>query len=370
MSEAPLLSAARQAAAMLRRSAALGLRPVTAPVIVFIPLGFALGPRGAGVLSHQALAHLDVVVSIALATLGVFIGLAAGAESRNVRRLFAASTAEALVTVGIVSGAVLLLLRSWNVPLSLPYGLVAVSLGICAAASAAPHVEGGGDRVREIASRVADLDDILPIVLGGFVIAVATATGPPITGAAITVLLGIVIALSGWLLFERRQDEAERGLFVLGSLALLGGSAAYLGLSPILTGLCAGWLWVLAPGRSNVVVARELHKVQHPLVVLLLITAGASLEYSAPGIWLFAPYVAFRLAGKLIGGWTASRIAVGIAPSDLGAYLIPPGVIGIAFALNIGQVAPGVSDPLIFAVALGAVASEVLALALTPAPQG
>lgn len=363
-----MLSFARHTAASLRRRAALGLRPVTAPVVVFIPLGFALGPRGMGLLSDQALGHLDVVVSIALATLGVFIGLAAGAESRNVRRLFAASTVEALVTVGIVSGAILFLLRAWNVPLALPYGLVAISLGICAAASAAPHVEGG-DRAREIAARVADLDDVLPIVLGGLIIAMASGIGPPLARAAVTVLLGVAVALSGWLLFERQQDEAERGLFVLGSLTLLGGTAAYLGLSPILTGLCAGWLWVLAPGRSNTVVARELHKVQHPLIVLLLITAGASLEYSPSGIWLFAPYVAFRLIGKLIGGWTASRIAASIAPSDLGAYLIPPGVIGIAFALNIGQLAPGVSDPLIFAVALGAVASELLALALTPAPQ-
>jgi hypothetical protein len=364
-----LLSVARHAASNLRRRAALGLRPVTAPVVVFIPVGFALGPGGLGLLSHGALAYLDVVVSIALATLGVFIGLAAGAETRHVRRLFAASTAEAFVTVGIVSAAMLVLLRAWNVPLALPHGVVAVTLGICAAASAAPHVERGGDRVREIAARVADLDDILPIVLGGLVIAITSTAGPPLAGAAITVLLGLAVALSGWLLFERRQDEAERGLFVLGSITLLGGTAAYLGLSPILTGLCAGWLWVFAPGHTDFVVARELHKVQHPLVVLLLITAGASLEYSTAGFWLLGPYVAFRLTGKLIGGWTASRIAAGIAPSDLGAYLVPPGVIGIAFALNISQVAPAVSGPLVFAVGLGAVASEILAMALTPVPE-
>ena len=353
----------------LRRRAALGLRPVTAPVILFIPVGVALGPAGAGVLSHEALRHLDVVVSIALATLGVFIGLEAGAESRNVRRLFLASTVEALVTVGIVTGAVLVLLRRWEVPLELSPGLVAVSLGICAAASAAPHVESGDERVHAIAARVADLDDILPIVLGGILIVVASSTTRPLEGTATTIFLGVAIALSGWLLFEKPQDEGERGVFVLGSLALLGGSAAYLSLSPILTGLCAGWLWVLAPGRSNVVVARELHKLQHPLVVLLLITAGASLEYSTAGIWLLAPYVAFRLMGKLIGGWTASRIAPDIAPSDLGAYLIPPGVIGIAFALNIGQVAPERSSALILAVALGAMAAEIVAFAVTPAPE-
>lgn len=364
-----MLSIAKHAALSLRRRAALGLRPVTAPVVVFIPLGVALGPGGVGLLSRAALGYLDVVVSIALATLGVFMGLAAGAETRHVRRLFAASTAEALVTVGIVWVAMLVLLRAWNVPLALSAGIVAVILGICAAASAAPHVEGAAESEREIAARVADLDDILPIVLGGAVVAMVGAGRPPLAGAAITVLLGAAVALSGWLLFERRQDEAERGLFVLGSITLLGGTAAYLGLSPILTGLCAGWLWVFAPGRTNFVVARELHKVQHPLIVLLLITAGATLEYSTAGFWLVGPYVAFRLAGKLIGGWTASRIAAGIAPSDLGAYLVPPGVIGIAFALNISQLAPTAAAPIVFAVSLGAVASEILAMALTPAPE-
>ncbi|HSC28121.1 MAG TPA: hypothetical protein VLD67_12650, partial [Vicinamibacterales bacterium] len=70
-------------AAPLRSKAALGLRPFTAPVMVFIPLGILLGPRVLGVLSEAALAHLDTVVSIVLATLGVFIGMAAGREGRG-----------------------------------------------------------------------------------------------------------------------------------------------------------------------------------------------------------------------------------------------------------------------------------------------
>jgi len=65
-------------AGTLRTHAALGLRPVTAPVMVFVPIGVVLGPQLLDVLSAEVLGHLDVVVSIALATLGVFIGIAAG----------------------------------------------------------------------------------------------------------------------------------------------------------------------------------------------------------------------------------------------------------------------------------------------------
>jgi hypothetical protein len=350
-----------------RTRAAFGLRPLTAPVIVFIPLGVLLGPRMLGVVPGTALARLDAIVSISLATLGVFIGLALGREGSRARRLFLAASVEASVTILIVAAAVLALLTVWQVPMELSYSLVALALGLCASASAAPAVDTPDDTAGRVAARVADLDDVLPIMLGGGLIVMA---GPGsrsvMEGAVLTVALGLAIGLAGWLLIERAEGLAERGVFILGSLALLGGSAAYLGLSPLLTGMAAGWLWVIVPGGCDLLMAGELRKVQHPLVVLLLITTGASLETSLPGIWLFAPYLVFRLAGKLIGGWTASRIAAGVAPGDLGAYLIPPGVIGIAFALNLQQVSYGAAETIVFAVALGALASEVLALFLTP----
>jgi hypothetical protein len=338
--------------------------------MLFIPIGVLLGPGVGGILSDNALAHLDLVISIALATLGVFIGIAAGRETRAARRLLAASTLEAGVTILVVFGAVLMLVRSWSLPLEVPLVVAALALGVCASASAAPPVEAGDEHARQIAARVADLDDVMPIVLGGVVLAIMDPGGRrPLADAAFTIGIGLSIGLCGWLLVERAHGIAERAVFVLGVLAMLGGAPAYLGLSPLLTGLSAGFFWVVAPGSCDVIVARELRKVQHPLVVLLLIIAGAALQLTVAGIWLFAPYVVFRFAGKILGGWAAARIAPGIAPADLGAYLVPPGVIGIAFALNLQQVAHEAASALVFAVAAGAIACEALALVVTPAPR-
>jgi hypothetical protein len=64
----------------------------------------------------------------------------------------------------------------------------------------------------------------------------------------------------------------------------------------------------------------------------------------------------------------ASRVAPGVASSDLGAYLITPGVIGIAFALNVLQVASTAALPLVFAVSAGAIVSEMLAVIVSPVP--
>jgi hypothetical protein len=339
-------------------------------MMVFVPIGIAIGPRGAGLLPADALPHLDVVIALALATLGVFIGIAAGREGRAARQLFVASTLEASVTIAVVTLALAVLVEIWRVPLPLPPWLVGLALGISASASAAPYVAGAEDGARRIAARVADLDDVLPILIGGAVIVLASGSALPLgRQVTITIALGLGVGATGLLLLEHSEGRAERGVFVLGLMALLGGSASYLGLSPLLTGLAAGWLWAVARGGSDRVVADELLKVQHPLVVLLLLAAGAHLQPTLVGVWLFAPYVVFRIAGKLAGGWAASRLAPAIAPSTLGAYLITPGVIGIAFALNIELVAPAVADAIVFSVAAGAIACELLALAVTPAPR-
>jgi hypothetical protein len=94
--------------------------------------------------------------------------------------------------------------------------------------------------------------------------------------------------------------------------------------------------------------------------------AGAIATPSVLAGWLLAPYVLFRLTGKLAGGWVASRIARGTAPGHLGALLVAPGVLGVAFALNMEQVLPASGGTFVFAVAAGAIASELIAVFVTP----
>ena len=235
----------------LRTRAAFGLQPVAAPAMVFIPLGMLLGPRMLGLLSENALDYLDVVVSVALATLGVFIGLALGREGRPARVLFAAASVEACITIVIVGGAVLVLLRAWQHParFSIRSGCRRpgdLRVGICRAGDRrrrrAQRADGGtGRRPRR---RAADPD-------GRDRRAGRGGAGRLLRGVALTILLGVAVGMAGWLLIERAEGEAERGVFVLGLLALPGGAAAYLGFSPLLTGLAAGWSWVVAPGQAR-----------------------------------------------------------------------------------------------------------------------
>lgn len=358
---------------LFRSRVALGVAPITAPAVVFVPLGYFMGPSVAGVLSQTAVAQLDAVVSVALAALGVFVGLALDLRARGDQRLFLAGGAEALITVATVAVFSGLLLWQWRLPLDVGATFVALVLGVSASASSAAGAVTATHPSVRAASRIADLDDVLPIVVGGGLVASLRAESVPeaLVLLVLTAAIGLTIGVAGWLLFERARTTAERVVFVGGALMLLGGAAAYLSLSPLVTGMVAGLFWTLSPGRADQVIRDDVQKFQHPLVVLLLITAGASLSYSPLALWLFAPFVVFRLTGKLLGGRVAVGLAGGLAPRDLGVWLLPPGLLGIAFALNIEQVgASPAGGALLFAVVVGSIASEVVAVVVGPGKDG
>lgn len=347
---------------MRRRHAALGLRPAAVPVSLYVPLGFFAGPHMTGLLSVDTIAHLDAAIAVALSTLGVFVGLAL-ARALDTPRLVAAAALESGITIVTIAAAVGFLLWRWQVPEIAHPLAIALALGICAAASAAGAAESGREE-DTLAARVADLDDIAPIVLAAAMLAALDGAGvaQSLLRAAVALGLGAIAGAIGWLLFERADGAGERAVFVLGTMALLGGSAAYMHASPLLAGLIAGAIWHLAPGRADTIIVDDVRRFHHPLLVLLLIDAGAQLTFSPLAVWLFVPFVAFRMSGKIIGGWAATRLVRSAPAHILSVYLVPPGVVGIAIALNIVQVTPDVGPAILSASVVGAIVFELSAM--------
>lgn len=353
--------------ALLRRRSALGFAPALTPAVIFLPLGALLGPHGLAWFSPRLLGRLDLAVTIALAVLGVLVGIALGREIRTSWGLFLAASLESVVTTVAVTAASAFYIQKTGMPLSVPVLAFALALGLCASASSATSADPDSEPAASVATRVADLDDVVPIVLAIGVFALLShgqasdATlwfAPP--------FIGLAVGAIGWLVFDRAESGPERVVFVLGALALAGGTAAYLRVSPLAVGLVAGLVWTVAPGRADRVVESDLRKVQHPLVVLLLVTAGAHATLTAAAWWLLPPYLLFRLAGKVTGAWLSGP-RLDVRPSDLASYLMPPGVLAVAFALNVRQVLPqAVGDVLLSTVALGTAAFELFALAVVP----
>ena len=347
---------------------ALGLAPSLTPAVIFLPVGFVLGPRVLNVLSPTLLSRLDVAVTIALAVLGVLVGIALGREIRTATRLFIAASLESLVTIAAVTGATIYFARATGLPLEAPVAAFALALGLCASASSATSADPDSEPSAEVATRVADLDDVVPIVVAtiGFGLLAPVPVRDTLLLALAPVVAGLAVGAVGWLLFERAESGAERAVFLLGALALAGGAAAVLRVSPLAVGLVAGLFWTVAPGRADRIVQDDLAKFQHPLVVLLLVTAGALWAPSVVGLWLLAPYLLFRLSGKVAGAWVSSRI-VDVSAGDLAAFLVPPGVLAVAFALNFRQLLPAdAGDTLLSTVVIGTAAFDLFALAVVP----
>jgi len=365
---APPPSPLRWLFSLLRTRSALGLAPSLTPAVIFLPVGLLLGPHALDLIKGDVQALVDLAVTLALTMVGVFVGTAFGREIRSAGRLFLAASLESAVTIIAVAAATTYLVAAAGVRLDASVIIVALALGLCASASSATSADPDADPSAAIAARVADLDDVLPIVVATIVFALATGAGAERWWLALMPLAaGLVTGLIGWLLFERAESAAERGVYVLGALALAGGAAAFLRASPLTVGLVAGVFWTLAPGRADRIVRDDLGRLQHPLVVLLLVAAGAVWTPSTAGAWLLVPFLLFRLAGKVAGAWVSSRVLRDVPPGDLAAYLMSPGVVGIAFALNFRQVLPDASgEALLWAVTAGTAVFEVFALVALP----
>jgi hypothetical protein len=345
------------------RRAALGLRSTPAPTLTFIVIGLLLGPHALGVLTPEVIARLNPVVSIGLGALGVFIGLGIGrARAQFQSALLAAALLEVMLTIAVVTGAMYVLLIRWTIPLPIEPVLFAIVTGICCSASAATRVAGTGAAAR--VTWIVDLDDAPLVVLG--TVAVALVGSRPVgTGMALTVAAALLVGIAGWLLFERARGEAERGVFVGGAIALVGGIGAYTGMSPLLSGAAAALVWVWSPGGADRIIETDLGKLHHPLVALLLIVAGASIQWQDALLWVAAPLVLVRLIGKLLASMAAARLAA-VSSGLLATVLLPPGVVGVAIALNVQQILGSEDTLLLSAVTVAAAVSELLPPFLSP----
>ena len=347
---------------------ALGLSPTPMPSLMLLPLGVALGPHGIGLLTPAVLSYLDAAVSVAIATLGVFVGLGLDWRRPHETRLLAAASVEAGLTLTMVVGGVWLALSFAEPETGLEPWLFSLLLGICAASSSTTAIERP-NHPGVIATRIGDLDDVLTIVAGGIALTWIH-TSDPRTAASVvaqSAAIALILALAGWLLVAQASSDIEQRVFVLGTLLLLGGAVEYLSMSALFSGLIAGVFWKAAGGSARERIERDVRHVQHPLVVLLLLTAGARLTGWQSLTALVPVYLLFRIGGKVFGGWLAGRIAGHGRPMGVGLYLVSPGMIAVALALNVLQAAgPDRGGVLLAAAIAGSIGSDLLSLLVHP----
>ena len=158
-------------------------------------------------------------------------------------------------------------------------------------------------------------------VLGGIAMASLRDAAPLeqlLTGAGIAGV-AIVFAFAGWLLVGQADSDREQQVFVIGSLLLLGGAAAYTSLSAVFSGLLAGIAWNSAGDLAKARIVQQLEYFQHPLLVVMLLVAGASITFSVESAAVVAIVAALHAAGRPV--------------TD--PFPVPSGVAAIAVALDL-----------------------------------
>jgi hypothetical protein len=191
-------------------------------------LGIAAGPHGLNLLSPSVLLLLDPLIVMALAMLGVFIGLAV--DTRRPR-----PTAPAVLAV--LGGFVMAALR--DAP---PLAQTMTALGIAAVA--------------------------------------------------------VAVAFAGWLLVGQADSDREQQVFVIGSLLLIGGGAVYTSLSAVFAGLLAGVVWSSGGDLARARIVKHLDYFQHPLLVVMLLVAGASIAFSLDALAVVVIVAALHAVGR------------------------------------------------------------------------
>ena len=345
----------------------LGWSATSAPVALLLTAGIAFGPQGINLLSRGTLPLLEPVVPVALAALGVLVGLGVGDRRTDDRRVFGAACLAAAVTMLVVSAGFAVVPLAAMSSITRPFWMLILTAGICAATSLTLPA-GSSLEARAAANRVIELSVLLPIVTGGLVLAWLGAGSSAGAAVLLARACGVTLALAAaaWLLLTRASSETEERVFAVSALLLVGGVAAALALSALFGGLVAGVFWRYAGRHPRDTISRDVLFVQHPLLVLVLLVAGARAELSPASLALGAGYVVLRVVGQLGGGTIATRVAGVNAPRDLGLHLLPPGVFGAALALNAVTIVGADASMLLAAVVAGTIGSELVALLLHP----
>ncbi len=329
------------------------------PVAPLLIVGWLLGPQGVGFLSAGGLAAIDPAIPVALSALGVLVGLGLPVRQALVGR----SGGIAFVGIGtaaVVAGG----LRVASIVAADPARgdgwLIPLVAGICAATSLTLPIAHTGTAISYV-RQIVERGVILPIIIGGFLLAwVAQATA---AGAVLLILQGcgvaVLLASVAWLLLRKATTGTEQRVFVFAALLLIGGAADALALSALLVGLVAGAIWQSIGGLTRERVRADAAYVQHPLVALVLVVAGARAELSAPTFAFAAVYAGLRTVAHVVG-IRLIRESARVSRKDLIPSVLSPGVFGIAYAsdaLHAGG--PGMA-PALSIVAIGTVIAEVL----------
>ncbi len=353
------------------------LLALSASGIPYILIGVMLGPRGFDVLNEEILAELHPLISLGLGWVGFLFGIQL--QWRNIRRFPANyllfTSLQSLIALIIIGGVIVLVLIALEIPTmqAVEYAVIFAIIGSMTAPMALArmiisHKLRG--KLVHLIQFSSSLDAFWGIVfIGGFFIMKQSLLPSGITipwlWLVIVLVLGMSLGFSFIYLLRLRFEPQELLLLILGLIIFVSGIGFYLHLSPIFLTMVVGV--VIAqfslPARR---LSRVLLFAEKPVYLMMLIFAGAWWNVPATTqVWIIIVFLIARLAGKICGGWLASRtVSMGFpVPGNIGIPLLAFGGTALAVAFNylLFNVNP-MGDLVISATIIGIVVFDELAM--------
>jgi hypothetical protein len=355
----------------------------------FILIGFLLGPAVLGLVTREALEHLFPFLALGFGWVGFLFGMQL---QRETVRAFAThlhrfAAGQALLAFAFMTAAGLLGLLLFG-----RLGPVEALLVLLASATACTSAPAGiamisshflvRGPVRDVLFFSASVDGIVGIVLLQLIYAgyhPPDALGPlgdlpALAWTLLAVSVGVLCGIIFIWLTRRKTDVEELVLFLMGIAAFAAGAALQLQLSPLFVAVTMGAVvanFVPDPRR----VVRVLAKWEKPSYVIMLILAGALVDFPTPWIIPLALlYTVVRGGAKVAGASTMVRLRTLPFPTPrrLGLGLVPQGGISLVMALSALLTFYGleingvdVSQALFSVVVLGVALSELVGPNLT-----
>lgn len=366
--------------------APLGPRLLLATGSHFVLVGVLLGPV-LGLLTYDVIGRLEPFMALGLGWIGLLFGLQL--DRRHLRQfppVFLVFTVLQAAIAFIVFAAVALVAFRLTGPRD-PLGPAAVLAATATAAVSTPagvalisrtfRVKG---RLTRLLFYVASLDALVGIVALQLTYSVFHPSSAAVAGFGwgvwmiAAVAAGIVFGVFFLWLTRPKPERDELTLFLLGMVMFEGGTALYLGVSPLFVSMITGLVVAnMSPSRRRVF--SILQSWEKPVYVVVLILAGALISFAD---WITLPlalgYVVLRAAAKYLGGLVSARLVP--LPfrvrGDIGSGLVAQGGISLAMGLSAtltyGAIAGSSGVPVrvaIGAIVLGVAASELVAPFLT-----
>ncbi len=304
-------------------------------VVAYICIGLLLGQSGFGLIAHEEITSLALLIQLALGIIGFLVGGELHWETmkkfgKQFTAILLGEGLFAFFVVAIGSGAVVYTVTS-NVVASTALGLVLGAIASATDPASTIQVlweyKAAGVFTTTLTAIVA-LDDALSLTLYG----ISSSAAQILTGNSGTILgafKSIGLELFGSLalgvaggaimnyIYRRIRDRQKNIPLVVGSLLLIVGLAMLMDMDLILASMSAGVVLVnMAPRRSESLF-EMIQSAAAPIYIIFFVLVGARLSLGAMPAWLWlvvVVYIVGRTVGKTVGLALGGRLT-GAAPS-------------------------------------------------------